>query len=339
MFRFESPYFLYLLIIVPVLIVIFIISEYVKTKRIKKFGDPELIKSLMPNATRYRPAIKFSIVCLAMIFMILLIARPQFGTKTETVTKKGIEVVIALDISNSMMAQDVLPSRLDKSKNIISRLVDNFDNNKIGLVLFAGDAYTQLPITSDYVSAKMFLNNISPSLISRQGTAIGAALNLAMNSFTPQQGVGKSIIVITDGENHEGGVMEAVKAASDKGIQVNVLGVGSVDGAPIPVSSGSDYKKDNSGNIVVTKLNEQMCQDIARQGNGIYARVDNTNSAFRALEKQLDTLSKADIDTKVFSQYNEQFMPLAWIVLVLLVLEALIMNKKNPLFRNVKLFS
>ena len=192
---------------------------------------------------------------------------------------------------------------------------------------------------SDYVSAKMFLNNISPSLISRQGTAIGAALNLAMNSFTPQQGVGKSIIVITDGENHEGGVMEAVKAASDKGIQVNVLGVGSVDGAPIPVSSGSDYKKDNSGNIVVTKLNEQMCQDIARQGNGIYARVDNTNSAFRALEKQLDTLSKADIDTKVFSQYNEQFIPLAWIVLVLLVLEALIMNKKNPLFRNVKLFS
>lgn len=339
MFRFESPYFLYLLIIVPVLIVIFIISEYVKTKRIKKFGDPELMKSLMPNATRYRPAIKFSIVCLAMIFMILLIARPQFGTKTETVTKKGIEVEIALDISNSMMAQDVLPSRLDKSKNIISRLVDNFDNNKIGLVLFAGDAYTQLPITSDYVSAKMFLNNISPSLISRQGTAIGAALNLAMNSFTPQQGVGKSIIVITDGENHEGGVMEAVKAASDKGIQVNVLGVGSVDGAPIPVSSGSDYKKDNSGNIVVTKLNEQMCQDIARQGNGIYARVDNTNSAFRALEKQLDTLSKADIDTKVFSQYNEQFMPLAWIVLVLLVLEALIMNKKNPLFRNVKLFS
>lgn len=339
MFRFESPYFLYLLILVPVLIVIFIISEYVKTKRIKKFGDPELMKSLMPNATRYRPAIKFSIVCLAMIFMILLIARPQFGTKTETVTKKGIEVVIALDISNSMMAQDVLPSRLDKSKNIISRLVDNFDNNKIGLVLFAGDAYTQLPITSDYVSAKMFLNNISPSLISRQGTAIGAALNLAMNSFTPQQGVGKSIIVITDGENHEGGVMEAVKAASDKGIQVNVLGVGSVDGAPIPVSSGSDYKKDNSGNIVVTKLNEQMCQDIARQGNGIYARVDNTNSAFRALEKQLDTLSKADIDTKVFSQYNEQFIPLAWIVLVLLVLEALIMNKKNPLFRNVKLFS
>lgn len=339
MFRFESPYFLYLLIIVPVLIVIFIISEYVKTKRIKKFGDPELMKSLMPNATRYRPAIKFSIVCLAMIFMILLIARPQFGTKNETVTKKGIEVVIALDISNSMMAQDVLPSRLDKSKNIISRLVDNFDNNKIGLVLFAGDAYTQLPITSDYVSAKMFLNNISPSLISRQGTAIGAALNLAMNSFTPQQGVGKSIIVITDGENHEGGVMEAVKAASDKGIQVNVLGVGSVDGAPIPVSSGSDYKKDNSGNIVVTKLNEQMCQDIARQGNGIYARVDNTNSAFRALEKQLDTLSKADIDTKVFSQYNEQFIPLAWIVLVLLVLEALIMNKKNPLFRNVKLFS
>lgn len=339
MFRFESPYFLYLLIIVPVLIGIFIISEYVKTKRIKKFGDPELMKSLMPNATRYRPAIKFSIVCLTMIFMILLIARPQFGTKTETVTKKGIEVVIALDISNSMMAQDVLPSRLDKSKNIISRLVDNFDNNKIGLVLFAGDAYTQLPITSDYVSAKMFLNNISPSLISRQGTAIGAALNLAMNSFTPQQGVGKSIIVITDGENHEGGVMEAVKAASDKGIQVNVLGVGSVDGAPIPVSSGSDYKKDNSGNIVVTKLNEQMCQDIARQGNGIYARVDNTNSAFRALEKQLDTLSKADIDTKVFSQYNEQFMPLAWIVLVLLVLEALIMNKKNPLFRNVKLFS
>lgn len=339
MFRFESPYFLYLLLIVPVLIAIFIYSEYRKTKRIKEFGDPELMSSLMPNATRYRPVVKFAIVCTAITFMILLIARPQFGTKTETVKKKGIEVVIALDISNSMLAEDIRPSRLEKSKNIISKLVDNFDNNKIGLVLFAGDAYTQLPITSDYISAKMFLGNISPSLITRQGTAIGTAVNLAMNSFTPQEEVGKSIIVITDGENHEGGAIEAVKAATEKGIQVNVLGVGSTDGSPIPTADGSDFKKDNTGNVIVTKLNEEMCREIAREGNGMYARVDNSNSALRALEKQLDKLSKAEIDTKVYSEYNEQFMPLAWIVLVLLVAEAIIMNKKNPLFRNVKLFS
>ena len=339
MFRFEEPAYLYLLILLPVLAAFYLYSNYRRRKAIRRFGDPELMAQLMPDVSKYRPDVKFWLVWAAIGLFSVLLARPQFGSKLETVKRQGVEVIIALDISNSMLAEDVKPSRLEKAKRLVAQLVDRMENDKVGMIVFAGDAFTQLPITSDYISAKMFLETIDPSLISKQGTAIGAALNLGIRSFTPQEGVGRTIILITDGENHEGGVMEAVKAASDKGIQVNVLGVGSVDGAPIPVSSGSDYKKDNSGNIVVTKLNEQMCQDIARQGNGIYARVDNTNSAFRALEKQLDTLSKADIDTKVFSQYNEQFIPLAWIVLVLLVLEALIMNKKNPLFRNVKLFS
>ena len=269
----------------------------------------------------------------------VLLARPQFGSKLETVKRQGVEVIIALDISNSMLAEDVQPSRLQKAKRIVSQLVDRMENDKVGMIVFAGDAFTQLPITSDYISAKMFLETIDPSLITKQGTAIGAAIDLAARSFTPQEGVGRTVILITDGENHEGGVEEAIKRATDKGIQVNVLGVGSPEGSPIPAGGGNDYRRDREGNVVVTRLNEQMCQEIARAGNGIYVRVDNTNNAQRAIAKEVDKLAKADVETQVYTEYNEQFQAVAWIILILLLVEMLILEIKNPLFRNVHLFS
>ena len=339
MFRFADPNFLYLLILLPFLVALYLYSNYHRRQNIRKYGDPALLKGLMPTISKYRPDIKFWLTFAALTLVILMLARPQFGSKMETVKRSGVEAVIALDISNSMLAEDVTPSRLDKSKKLISRLVDTFNNDKVGLIVCAGDAFTQLPITSDYVSAKMFLETINPSLITTQGTDIGAAIRLAMKSFTPQEGVGRAIIVITDGENHEGGAVEAAKAAAEKGIQVSVLGVGMPEGAPIPVEGTNDYRRDREGNVIVTRLNEGMCQEIAKDGKGIYVRVDNSNSAQKAISQEISKMAKSDVESKIYTDFNEQFQAIAWIILLLLLAEMLILDRKNPLFKNVHLFS
>jgi Ca-activated chloride channel family protein len=292
----------------------------------------------MPEASVARMHVKFWLMFAAIALLIVLLARPQFGSKMETVKRSGIETVIALDISNSMMAQDVTPSRLEKSKKMVSKLVESFNNDKVGLIVFAGEAFTQLPITTDYISAKMFLETITPALINSQGTDIAAAIDLAMKSFTPQEGVGRAIVIITDGENHEGGAVEAAKEAASKGIQVFVLGVGSPDGSPIPVEGKNDFRKDREGNVVITRLNEEMCKEIAKAGNGIYLRVDNSNSAQKALQKEIDKLAKADVETQVYTEFDEQFQIIAWMVFFLLLIEAIVLEKKNPLFKNIKLF-
>lgn len=339
MFRFEEPAYLYTLLLLPLLATFYLYSNYRRKRAIRQFGDPELMAQLMPDVSKYRPDVKFWMVFAAIGLFAVLLARPQFGSKLETVKRQGVEVMIALDISNSMLAQDVQPSRLQKAKRLVAQLVDKMQNDKVGMIVFAGDAFTQLPITSDYISAKMFLESIDPSLISKQGTAIGAAVSLATRSFTPQEGVGRAIIVITDGENHEGGVVEAAKAAAEKGIQVNVLGVGMPEGAPIPIEGTNDYRRDRDGNVIVTRLNEQMCQEIAQAGNGIYVRVDNTNGVQKAISRELDKMEKADVETQVYTEFNEQFQAIAWIILLLLLIEVLILERKNPLFRNVHLFS
>ena len=338
MFRFEEPTYLYLLLLLPFLAAFYLYSNYRRRKAIRKFGDPVLMAQLMPDVSKYRPDVKFWLVFAAIGLFAVLLARPQFGSKLETVKRQGVEVMIALDISNSMLAQDVQPSRLEKAKRLVAQLVDKMENDKVGMIVFAGDAFTQLPITSDYISAKMFLESINPSLISKQGTAIGAAINLATRSFTPQEGVGRAVIVITDGENHEGGAVEAAKAAAEKGIQVSVLGVGMPDGAPIPVEGTNDFRRDRDGNVVVTRLNEQMCQEIAQAGDGIYVRVDNSNAAQKVIAQEINKMAKADVETQVYTEFNEQFQAVAWIILLLLLAEMLILERKKALFRNIHLF-
>lgn len=338
MFRFGEPLYLYLLVAVPILAIFYFYSNYRRRKKLRKYGDMELLRLLMPEVSKYRPDVKFWLTLAALVTMVFMLAQPQFGSKMETVKRQGIETVVALDISNSMLAQDVAPSRLDKSKKLISRLVETFNNDKVAMIVFAGEAFTQLPITSDYVSAKMFLETISPSLISTQGTDIRAAIDLAMKSFTPNEGVGRAIVLITDGENHEGGAIEAAQEAAKKGVHVFVLGVGSPDGSPIPAEGSNEFRRDKDGNVVVTRLNEEMCREIARAGSGMYVRVDNTNNAERALNAEINKLAKADVETQVFTEFNEQFQVLAWLALILLAIEVMVLNRKNPLFKNVKLF-
>lgn len=337
MFRFEDPIYLYALALIPLLAILRFLLVRQQKKRLRKFGDRELVRQLTPDVSRFRPLVKYSLLLTALALLIVIIARPQFGTKINREKRTGIETIIALDVSNSMLAEDVAPSRLDRSKMMVENLVDNFTNDKIGLIVFAGDAFIQLPITSDYVSAKMFLSSISPSMIATQGTDIAKAISMASHSFTQQEGVGKAIIVITDGEDHEGGALEAAKDAKDKGMRVYILGVGSAKGAPIPTGNG-DYMKDNTGQTVMTGLNEQMCREIAQAGGGAYIHVENNSNAQDQLDHELNKLAKKEIESTVYSDYDEQFQAVGILVLLLLIIEICILDIKNPLLKNISLF-
>ena len=337
MFRFENPIYLWLLLVIPILIIIKIMMWYVQRKKLSRIGNPTLLKELMPDVSRFRPWVKFLLLITALSSLILTLARPQFGSKISHEKRNGIEAIIALDISNSMLAQDVQPSRLDKSKLMIENLINSFINDKIGLVVFAGEAYVQLPITSDYVSAKMFLSDITPSLISAQGTDIARAIRVSLSSFTQQKGVGKAIILITDGEDNEGGALEAVKEAKEKGVNVFILGVGDSKGAPIPLGNG-EYLKDNHGQTVMTALNENMCKEIAQTGSGTYIHIDNTSLAQEQLNNELSKLQKGDSDAVVYSEYNEQFQIVALLSFILLLIEVCLLERKNPLFKRFNLF-
>ena len=338
MFRFEDPIYLYLLLLIPVLAIIRFLGYRSRRKRLRKFGNPTLLKELMPDVSRWRPAVKFWLLQAALALLIIMLARPQMGTKISHEKRTGIETIIAMDISNSMRAEDVAPNRLDRSKMIVENLVDKFSNDKIGLIVFAGDAFVQLPITSDYVSAKMFLSNIDPSMMATQGTDIATAINMATHSFTQDTEVGKAIVIITDGEDHEGGAMEAAKAAKAAGMHVYMLGVGSTQGAPIPIPGTNDYMRDNTGNTVMSALNEQMCREVAQAGGGAFIHVENNSRAQDQLDAELDKLSKKEIDSTVYSDFDEQFIAFAILALLLLILEVCILESKNPLLKNVSLF-
>lgn len=337
MFRFEDPVYLYFLIAIPVLVLIRMLGLRKRKIQLKKFGDPEMLKALMPDVSRSRRELKFWLMMAAVALLVVMLARPQMGTKISQEERKGIEVLIALDISNSMRAEDVAPSRLDKSKMLIENLVDNFTNDKVGLIVFAGDAFVQLPITSDYVSAKMFLQNIDPSLIAMQGTNLAEAISLSTRSFTKQDNVGRAIIVITDGEDHEGGAIEAAKTAKKEGMRVFVLGVGSPKGSPVPDGNGG-YMKDRTGQEVMSALNEDMCKQVAEAGGGAYIHVDNNNIAQKQLDNEIAKLQKGDIMSVVYSEYDEQFQAVGILALLVLIIETLVLESKNPLLKKIKLF-
>ncbi len=336
MIRFESPQYLWLLAIVIVLALIRYAVYFWQRRKLRKFGDPDLLKELMPDVSRWRPGAKFWLLEAAIALLVVMVARPQMGNRISEEKREGIETIICIDISNSMRAKDVTPSRLDRAKMMVENLVDNFTDDKIGLIVFAGDAFVQLPITSDYVSAKMFLNNIDPSMMVNQGTNIKAAIDMASYSFTQQENVGKAIIVITDGEDHEGGAVESAKEAKEKGMNVYVLGFGDTKGSPIPDPDTGNFMIDNRGETVMSRLNEEMCKELAQAGGGAYIHVDNTSGAQRLLDNELDRLQKQE--TTIYSDFDEQFQAVGIIALLLLILEVCLLERKNTLFKNIKLF-
>ena len=338
MFRFACPIYIYLLTLIPVLTAIYLFVQFRMKKQIRQFGDAELMKSLMPDVSPLRRHVKFGLLMFALAMLCFVLARPQYGTRNEEVKRSGIEVAIAVDVSNSMLCADVSPNRLDKSKMIVSKLVEQFDQDKVGLVAFAGSAVTLLPMTSDYVSAKMFLDQLNPATVAMQGTNMAEAIARAAAGFSQKAAVGKALILITDAEDNEPGAVEAAKQARDAGIQIFVLSVGTAQGGPIPMGGG-EFKKDLAGNVVTTKLNEQIGQEIAKAGGGMYIHVDQTDMAQSLLGKEIEKMQKADISASMYSAYDEQFVAVALLVLLALVAELCIMERKNHWLGKIKLFS
>ncbi len=340
LFRFANPDFLYLLLLLPVLVILWILNEVRRRRALQRLGDSELVRRLMPEMSKTRPVVKFMILLIAVTASIILLARPQFGSKLEEVKKKGVEVIIALDVSNSMLAEDIQPDRLTRAKQALTRLIDNLENDKIGLIVFAGDAYTQIPITTDYISAKMFLSSIRPDMVPKQGTAIGAAINLGIRSFSPGEGKSKAMIIITDGENHEDDPVTAASDAAAKGIVIHTIGIGSIEGVPIPltVNGRRDYLKDNDGNTVITKLDEDILKKIAVTTGGNYVRASNSNIGLDQVYGEIKKMKSQDLESTMYTEYNDQFQVFSAIALLFLLAEFVIMDRKNRKLANISLF-
>lgn len=341
MFRIANPEYLYALLLLPALIAFFWHSRIKRRKALALFGQKDILSVLTPNVSYSRPVIKFILLLLALASIVVGIARPQFGSKLKTEKRKGIELIIALDVSNSMMAEDIQPNRLERSKRAISQLVDKLSDDKIGLIVFAGDAYTQLPITADYVSAKLFLNSINPNMVPTQGTAIGAAIDLGVKSFNPQFIGSKAMIIITDGENHEDDAVGAAKTAAEQGIVIYTIGMGLPQGGPIPdFSNGTrNYRKDKQGNTIVTKLDEPMLQKIAEAGKGAYVRANNAQVGLNSLFSEVNKMEKSELETQIYADYDDKFQYFIGLGLFLILLDFLVLERKNKYLKNFKLFA
>ena len=340
-FRFEHPNALYLLLLIPVLAFIHLYLAKRRKSALEQFGNPELLNELMPHVSFKRPSLKFYMMLVAFIVLIITIAGPQYGKKLQTVKRKGIELIIALDVSNSMMAKDIEPNRLERAKRAISRLVDKLQNDRVGFIVFAGEAYVQLPITTDYPSAKMFLNSIDTDIVATQGTAIGAAIRKGIQSFTKEQeDINRAIIVITDGENHEDDPIAAAKEAIDKGIKVYTVGMGLPKGAPIPVIGGrnNEFMKDRQGNVVISKLDEATLQQIAITANGAYIPANNIRQGINNLVDELGELEKSELEAKIYTDYDDQYQYFAALALLLIIIEFLILERKNRHLKHINIF-
>ena len=343
MLRFENDTLLVWLLLIPALVLVFTAFLYIKKRRLNTFAQWHLMERLAPLYSQSKYTLKFILLMVALALLIVSLANPLMGSKVEKVQRRGVDLMIALDISNSMNAEDIQPSRLKRAKQSINRLLDRLQNDRIGLVIFAGSAHLQLPLTSDYGAARMFVDVISTTDIQAQGTAIGTAIEMAINAFDEDQTRrnNKAIIVISDGEDHEDHAIEAAKAARSKGIVVHTIGMGLPEGAPIPQFNGNrrvGYMHDRQGNLVLTKLNEKMLQDIATAGGGYYIGANNATAGVETLFSKIEQLEKQAFDERNFSDYETRFQFLLALVILLLLLEIFIFKKKNKFFNHDNFF-
>ena len=342
MFKLDHPEMIWLFALVPVLIILYVLLKRWKKKALRSFGDPAMVRKLFPEVSLSRPGIKFFLMLSAFVALITGVCGPLIGSRLEEVKRKGADIIVALDVSNSMLAEDIKPNRIERSKQALSRLIDRLEGDRIGIIVFGGEAYVQLPLTTDYNAAKMFIGSISTEMVPTQGTAIGAAINLARESFTDTTKKHSAIVVITDGENHEDDAVEAAKEAAESGVKVFTIGMGSADGAPIPVYSNGavvGFRQDNNGKTVVTKLDPEMLTSIADEGNGRFIRATTSDDGIGLVLKELNALDKKEFKAKMYTDYENQFQYFLGLALLLMLLEFLLGEMKSKWFASLKLFT
>ncbi len=338
MIRLENSIYLYGLLALPVMVLLFLLLLRWKKKALQRFANPALHTTLFPDASRNKQIIRFLLLLLAAACLVIGIANPQIGSKLEEVHRKGVDILVALDISNSMKAADIQPSRIDRAKQSISRFVDKLQNDRIGIVVFAGNAYVQLPLTTDYGAAKMFSSVIDCEMIPTQGTAIGAAIEMANRSFKEEDKKHKTLIIITDGENHEDDAVGEAKKAHELGVIIHTVGMGSVNGAPIPDPRSGGFRKDNAGNTVISKLDEDLLQQIASAGGGRFVRANNGNDGLESLLNDIGKMEKKDFGMKVYTDYDDQFQYFLAAALLFLLAELFVPEKKSKWWSRINLF-
>jgi len=343
MLRFAHPDILWAFLLLPVIIIAFIATTRWKKKAIAGLGDKQVVKQLIPEVSFSRPWLKFAIFTVAILLLIIALADPQIGSRTEDVKRTGAELMILLDVSNSMMAEDLAPNRLENAKRAISQLIDNLNgNDRLGLIVFAGQAYVQMPLTTDYSAAKLFLNNINTSMVPTQGTAIGAAIDMGMKSLDFKDATGKAMIIFTDGENHEDDAVNAAKIAHGKDVMINVIGIGSQEGARIPIYGPNGrqigFHIDEAGKEVISKMDENACKEIAIAGGGVYTRATNANTGLDVIMNQIGKVKRKVYGSKMFKDFEDRFQIFLISAFLLLGIEFFIAYRKNPRLSKIKLF-
>ncbi len=340
--RFEHPEYLWLLLAILVLTVIYLGARSIRKKQIASIGDEHLVKQLMPERSTTRKGIRFLLMIFALSFIIVGLANPQVGSKQETVTRKGVDIVIALDLSQSMLANDVKPYRLEKAKMFISKLLNKFQNDRIGFIVFAGNAYLQMPLTVDYSAFDLYLKNVNTEMVPTQGTAIGEAIMLAEEAFDAGERKHKALIIISDGENHDEDAVQKAKEAHKNGTDIFTIGVGTPRGGPIPVlnkyGQEIERKKDKDGSIILSKLNEKMLQEIALNGVGSYYRLGSINEEVKDIMQRISKMETKDIEEQVYTDYEDQFQFFLFFGLILVLIEMFITTKKSKFWAKLKIF-
>ncbi len=342
MYQLEEPKYFYLFVFIAILLVMYFAVAIWKRKKQKEFADLPLLKKLSPEKSKFKPALKITMISVGLAFLIFALINPKMGTQLKTIKRQGVDIVFALDVSKSMLAEDIAPNRLEKAKQIISKTIDKLGSDRVGIIIYAGSAYPLLPITTDHSAAKMFLQNASPDMVSSQGTAINEALKLAKTFFDDDTQTNRFLFIISDGEDHEKNSGKIAKEILDEGIKTYTVGVGSNKGVPIPIKRNGKfvgYKKDNKGEVVITKLHVETLKEIADNGEGKYILGNNTTKAIDFIEDLLLKADKKEFETKQFSDYKDQFQWFVGLGLLFLVLDVFLLNKKTKWVQRMNLFN
>lgn len=342
MYQLEEKIWFWILLIIPVIILLYVVLQFWKKRAQKRFADKQLLKRLSPNQSVFKTALKVFILCLAFACLSIAMVNPKIGTKLETVKREGVDIVFALDVSKSMLAEDIAPNRLEKSKQLVTQIINNLASDRVGIIAYAGKAFPQLPITTDYASAKMFLQGMNTDMLSSQGTAIDEAIELAKTYYDDDEQTNRVLIIISDGEDHSEASQNVAEEASEEGIQIFTIGVGQVKGGPIPIKRNGivlNYKKDNSGETVITKLDENTLKQIAKEANGVYINGKNTNTVVETITDILNKMDKKEFEAKQFADFKDQFQWFLGFAIFFLFIDIFLLERKTAWLKRLNLFN